>query len=72
MDDLNSDLGDSIGVRGTYKPNQRSLKLLDLVNHLNLCTVNLTAKCTFSLETYVSLWTVSFHDRLFILAKLLV
>ena len=43
MDDHNGDLGDSIGVRGTYKPNQRSLKLFDFVYHFNLYTVNLTA-----------------------------
>ena len=37
MGDLSGDLGNSLGDKGCYAPNDRSLKLLDFANYFNLC-----------------------------------
>ena len=52
--DLNDDLGNSLGDKCIYKPNQRGLKLLDLVDFFNLCPVNLLGSCSGPLEPYIS------------------
>ena len=36
MGDFNSDLGNSLGNRGTVNSNQRGVKLLDSANYFNL------------------------------------
>ena len=52
--DLNGDIGNSLGDKGSYESNQRGLKLLDLVDFFNLCPVNLLGSCSGSLESYIS------------------
>ena len=37
LGDFNGDLGDSLGDKGKYPPNQRGSKLLDFANYFNLC-----------------------------------
>ena len=54
LGDLNGDLGNSLGDKGSYEPNQRGLKLLDLVDFFNLCPVNLLGSCSGPLESYIS------------------
>ena len=54
LGDLNGDLGNSLGERGRYDPNERGLKLAEFANYFNLCTVNLLDTCSGPLETYVS------------------
>ena len=54
MGDLNGDLGNSLGDKGCYAPNDRGLKLLDFANYFNLCPINLLSICSGPLETFVS------------------
>ena len=51
LGDLNGDLGNSLGDKGSYEPNQRGLKLLDLAGFINLCPVNLLGSCSGPLES---------------------
>ena len=37
MGDFNGSLGNSLGERGHYAPNDRGVKLLDFANYFNLC-----------------------------------
>ena len=48
------DLGDSLGDKEKYPPNQRGSKLLDFANYFNLCPANLLSNCNGPLETYIS------------------
>ena len=50
---FNGDLGDSLGDKGTYPPNQLGSKLLDFANYSNLCPANLLSNCNGPLETYI-------------------
>ena len=52
--DLNGDLGNSLGDKGCYAPNDRGLRLLDFTNYFNLCPINLFSICSGPLETFVS------------------
>ena len=52
--DFNGDLGNSLGDKGKYPPNQRGSKLLDFANYFNLCPENLLSNCNGPLETYIS------------------
>ena len=54
MGDLNGDLGNSLGDKGCYAPNDRGLRLLDFANYFNLCPINLLSICSGPLETFVS------------------
>ena len=54
LGDFNGDLGDSLGDKGKYPPNQRGSKLLDFANYFNLCPSNLLSNCNGPLETYIS------------------
>ena len=54
LGDLNGDLGNSLGDKGSYEPNQRGLKLLDLADFFDLCPVNLLGSCSGPLESYIS------------------
>ena len=54
MGDLNGDLGNSLGDKGCYAPNDRGLRLLDFANNFNLCPINLLSICSGPLETFVS------------------
>ena len=54
MGDLNGDLGNSLGERGKYEPNDRGLKILDFINFFNLCLVNLLSTSCGPRETFVS------------------
>ena len=51
LDDFNRDLGNSLGDKGKYPPNQRGSKLLDFANYFNLCPADLLSNCDGSLET---------------------
>ena len=53
MGDLNGDLGNSLGDKGCYTPNDRSLRLLDFANYFNLCPIHLLSICSGPLETFV-------------------
>ena len=53
LGDLNGDLGNSLGNKGNYEPNQPGLKLLDLADFFNLCPVNLVGSCSGPLESYM-------------------
>ena len=52
--DFNRDLGDSLGHKGKYPPNQCGSKLLDFANYFNLFLANLLSNCDGPLETYIS------------------
>ena len=52
--DLNGDLGNSLGYKGCYAPNDRGLRLLDFAKYFNLCPINLLSICSGPLETFVS------------------
>ena len=39
MGDLNDDLGNSLGDKGCYAPNDRGLRLLDFANYYNLSPI---------------------------------
>ena len=52
--DFNGNLGNSLGERGRYAPNDRGVKLLDFANYLNLFPTNLLSTCRGPLETFVS------------------
>ena len=54
MGDFNGNLGNSLGERGLYAPNDRGVKLLDFANYFNLCPTNLLSTCRGPLETFVS------------------
>ena len=54
MGDFDGNLGNSLGERGHYAPNDRGVKLLDFVNYFNLCPTNLLSTCRGPLETFVS------------------
>ena len=54
LGDLNGDLGDSLGDKGNYEPNQHGLKLLDLADFFSLCPVNLLGSCSGPFEFYIS------------------
>ena len=54
MEDFNGNLGNSLGERGHYAPNDRGIKLLDFANYFNLCLTNLLSTCRGPLETFVS------------------
>ena len=54
MGGLNGDLGNSLGDKGCYAPNDRGLRLLDFANYFNLCPINLLSICSGPLETFVS------------------
>ena len=46
LGDFNDDLGNSLGNKGNYNPNQRGLKLPDLVTFLNFGAVNWLESCS--------------------------
>ena len=52
--DFNGDLGDSLGHKRKYPPNQRGSKLLDFANFCKLCPANILNNCDGPLETYIS------------------
>ena len=54
MGDFYGNLGNSLGDRGHYAPNDRGVKLLDFANYFNLCPTNLLSTCRGPLETFVS------------------
>ena len=54
MGDFNGNLGNSLGERGHYAPNDRGVKLLDFANYFDLCPMNLLSTCRGALETFVS------------------
>ena len=54
LGDLNGDLENSLGGKGSYERNQRGLKLFDLVDFFNLCPVDLLGSCSGPLESYIS------------------
>ena len=54
LGDFNGDLGDSLGDKGKYPPNQRGSQPLDFTNYFNLCPENLLSKCDGPLKTYIS------------------
>ena len=54
MGDLNGDLGNFLGDKGCYAPNDRGFRLLDFANYFNLCPINLLSICSWPLETFVS------------------
>ena len=54
MGDLNGDLGNSLGDKGCYAPNDLGLRLLDFANYFNLCPINLLSICSGPLEIFVS------------------
>ena len=54
MGDFNCDLGNSMGDRAPYEPNQRGLKLAEFPNYFNLCAVNLLKQCSGPVYTYHS------------------
>ena len=56
MEDLSGDLGNSLGDKGCYAPNDRGLRLLDLANYFNLCPINLLSICSVGL--FKLLWAV--------------
>ena len=47
-------MGNSLGERGHYAPNDRGVKLLDFANYFDLCPTNLLSTCRGPLETFVS------------------
>ena len=51
--DFNGDLGDSLGDKGKYPPNQRGSKPLDFANYFNFCPANFLSNCDGPLETYL-------------------
>ena len=53
MGDFNGNLGNSLGERGHYAPNDRGVKLLDFANYFNLCPTNLLSTCREPLETFL-------------------
>ena len=59
--DFNADLGNSAGSKGLREPNSRGKKLSKFVDHFNLTAVNLMGNSSGPLETYISLWQISFH-----------
>ena len=50
MGDFKGNLGNSLGERGHYAPNDRGVKLLDFANYFNLCPTNLLSSCRGPLE----------------------
>ena len=59
MGDLNGVLGNSLGDKGCYAPNDSGLKFLDFANYFNLYPINLLSICSGPLENlYFSLWVV--------------
>ena len=54
LGDFNGNLGDSLGDKGKYPPNQHGSKLLDFANYFNLCPANLLSNCDGLLKTYIS------------------
>ena len=54
MGDFTCDLGNSIGDKAPYEPNQRGLKLAEFANYFNLCPVNLLNQCSGPVYTYHS------------------
>ena len=52
--DLNGDLGNSLGEKGTKEPNERGRLLLNFADYFNVCPVNLLSLslCEGSLVTY--------------------
>ena len=62
MGDFNGNLGNSLGERGHYAPNDRGVKLLDFANYFNLCPTNLFSTCRGPLEIFrFSLWAVQIY-----------
>ena len=54
MGDFNGNLGNSLGERGHYAPNDCGVKLPDFANYFNLCPTNLLSTSRGPLETFVS------------------
>ena len=54
LGDLNGDLGNSLGEKGTKKPNERSRLLLNFSDYFNVCPVNLLSPCEGPLARYNS------------------
>ena len=54
MGDFNCNLGNSMGDRAIYEPDQRGLKLAEFANYFNLCPVNLLKQCSGPVYTYHS------------------
>ena len=52
--DLNGDLGNSLGEKGTKEPNERGRLLLNFADYFNGCPVNLLSLCEGPLVTYNS------------------
>ena len=52
--DLNGDLGNSLGEKGTKEPNERGRLLLNFADYFNVCPVNLLLLCEGPLVTYNS------------------
>ena len=47
-------LGNSMGHRAPYEPNQRGLKLAEFANYFNFCPVHLLKQCSGPVYTYYS------------------
>ena len=54
LGDLNGDLGNSLGEKGTKEPNERGRLLLTFADYFNVCPVNLLSLCEGPLVTYNS------------------
>ena len=54
LGDLNGDLGNSLGEKGTKEPNERGRLLLNFADYFNVCPVNLLSLCEGPLVTYNS------------------
>ena len=68
MGDFNGNMGNSLGERGHYAPNDRGVKLLDFANYFNLYPTNLLSTCRGPLKTFVSHcgWFKSTIDYIFL------
>ena len=54
LGDLNGDLGNSLGEKGTKEPNERGRLSLNFADYFNVCPVNLLSLCEGPLATYNS------------------
>ena len=58
LGDFNGDLGDSLGDKGKYPPNQRGSKLLDFTNYFNICPANL-----LKLQLHDAIYRLRFYSN---------
>ena len=54
MRDFNGDLGNFSGEESAREPNQRGLKLLEMADYFNMCTINLLGLCDGPTDTFIS------------------